>query len=77
MIEPILLSDEMIRWRSFEIWRRQGEGKALDHWLQAKMEMEAIMDTVSESSFVLARPSISHRPRKSVARRIGNRPPSP
>jgi len=37
-----MVSEEAIRQRSYEIWQREGrpEGKALNHWLQAKAELE-------------------------------------
>lgn len=38
-----MVSEEAIRERSYTIWERQGrpEGKALEHWLEAKAELEA------------------------------------
>jgi len=38
-----MVSEEAIRERSYIIWERQGrpEGKAVEHWLQAKAELEA------------------------------------
>jgi len=37
-----MVSEEAIRQRSYEIWQRQGrpEGRAVEHWLQAKTELE-------------------------------------
>lgn len=37
-----MVSEEAIRQRSYEVWQREGrpEGKALEHWLQAKAELE-------------------------------------
>jgi len=37
-----MVSEEAIRKRSYEIWQREGrpEGRALEHWLQAKAELE-------------------------------------
>ena len=37
-----MVSEEAIRQRSYEIWQQEGrpEGKALEHWLQAKAELE-------------------------------------
>jgi len=37
-----MVSEEAIRRRSYEIWQREGrpEGRALDHWLKAKTELE-------------------------------------
>lgn len=38
-----MVSEEAVRRRSYEIWIREGrpEGKALDHWVLAKRELEA------------------------------------
>jgi Protein of unknown function (DUF2934) len=38
-----MVSEEAVRWRSYEIWVREGqpEGKSLDHWLRAKAELQA------------------------------------
>ena len=40
MIQP---DENQIASRSYFIWEREGrpDGKALDHWLQAKFELEA------------------------------------
>jgi hypothetical protein len=37
-----MVSEEAIRQRSYEIWQREGrpEGRAVEHWLQAKVELE-------------------------------------
>jgi hypothetical protein len=38
-----MVSEEAMRQRSYEIWQLQGrpDGKALEHWLQAKAELES------------------------------------
>jgi hypothetical protein len=38
-----MVLEQAIRQRSYEIWQREGcpDGKADDHWLQAKAELEA------------------------------------
>jgi hypothetical protein len=37
-----MVSEELIRQRSYKIWQREGrpEGKALEHWLKAKTQLE-------------------------------------
>jgi len=42
-MEVAVVSEEAIRERSYSIWERQGrpEGKSVEHWLQAKAELEA------------------------------------
>jgi hypothetical protein len=39
----VMVSEEAVRQRSYEIWLREGrpEGKALEHWLRAKGELAA------------------------------------
>jgi hypothetical protein len=39
-----MVSEEAVRRRSYEIWLREGrpEGKAVEHWLRAKRELEAM-----------------------------------
>jgi hypothetical protein len=41
--EVAMVSEDAIRERSYIIWERQGrpQGKDLEHWLQAKAELEA------------------------------------
>jgi hypothetical protein len=72
--------------RSYLIWQREGcpHGRALDHWLRAKAELEAEMYAVGvlegplpsgqllrkPLSFVAPRVPVSSPPRRSVATRI-------
>ena len=37
-----MVSEELLHRRSYEIWQREGrpDGKALEHWLRAKTELE-------------------------------------
>jgi len=71
------VSDEAIRLRSYLIWEQEGRpsGRAIDHWLRAKKELEAEMRADppprSPLSMVLPRLPISVPPRKLVSRRIG------
>jgi len=41
-VDVVMVSEESISRRSYEIWQREGrpEGKALEHWLKAKTELE-------------------------------------
>ena len=78
------IPDETIRQRSYEIWLRDGcpHGLAVQHWLEAKAELEAGLCATHLPSpdfdcrtMVLPRPKISRMP----YRRISNRaapPPS-
>lgn len=80
------IPDELIRQRSYEIWQREGcpHGRAVEHWQQAKMELDAemrlavapprgarfpILDS-DPHQLVVARPPISYPPRKLVASRL-------
>lgn len=74
------IPDELIRQRSYEIWQKAGcpQGLSLQHWFQAKAELESQSRTerftTIESDYrlmVSPRPSISYPPRKLTARRLG------
>lgn len=42
-----MVSEEAVRRRSYEIWLQEGrpDGKAVEHWLRAKVELEAAQPT--------------------------------
>lgn len=83
-----MVSEEAIRERSYTIWEQQGrpEGKAIEHWLQAKGELEAERQPKRKSPafeyyarlyrfeewqrLVLPRPRISVPPQVTMAARI-------
>jgi hypothetical protein len=48
-----MVSEEAIRQRSYEIWQRERrpEGKALEHWLQAKAELEGAAQQPAKAKF--------------------------
>ncbi len=80
------LPEDFIRLRSYLIWQREGcpQGKALDHWLRAKAELEAELHATTTLNtqlgagpllrkplaFVMPRVLISSPPCRSVAARI-------
>lgn len=73
-----MIPEEAIRLRSYEIWERQGrpEGKAVEHWLTARMELEAetrgrYVDISEWRTHVMPRLPATRRPQKTVSRRIG------
>lgn len=87
-----MVSEEAIRERSYTIWERQGrpDGKAVEHWIQAKVELEAEQQLTRKPRIfeyyaklyrfeewqrsVQPRPHISLPPRLSVAGRISRDP---
>jgi hypothetical protein len=76
-------SEDAIRLRSYFIWEREGRpvGKALDHWLRAKAELEAELEAEvraaslagESTSFVMPRPPILTPPTRSVSDRIDSK----
>jgi hypothetical protein len=73
------ISDDLIRQRSYEIWLRDGcpHGLAVQHWFEAKAELEAELyaSLLTSPGFdcraiVLPRPRISRQPRRSLSNRI-------
>lgn len=72
-----MIQEEAIRQRSYLIWQREGrpDGRALDHWLRAKAELEAEFQASAGGSgdwrhTVMPRLPISRRPERIVARRV-------
>ena len=72
-----MISEEAIRLRSYEIWEREGrpEGRALEHWLVARMELEAdfrgrYVDLGQWRNNVMPRPPASRPPRKTLSARV-------
>lgn len=77
----IQIPDELIRQRSYEIWLRHGcpHGLAVQHWFEAKAELQAEHYTALLPSpdfdfrkVVLPRPLISRLPRRLLADRIAS-----
>ena len=56
-------TDEAIRQRSYLIWKQEGcpEGRNLDHWLQAKAEVEAQPTAASKKSRAARSPAVRKR----------------
>lgn len=73
IIEP---SEEAIRLRSYQIWEREGrpDGRAAEHWAQAKAELLEELQEVSmaglSADVVLPRLPVSTPPHRSVSGRI-------
>lgn len=72
-----MIPEKAIRERSYEIWLREGrpEGKAMEHWLRARSELEAeFQAAMSGSRFpaqqVVPRPVISAPPTRITSKRI-------
>jgi len=75
-------SEDEIRTRSYLIWEREGcpEGKAREHWLRAKAELEAEFEADwraaslegESTTFVLPLLPISSPPSRSVSAKIGS-----
>ena len=50
-MEPSEKTEEAIRQKAFEIWERQGrQGDPLEHWFQAKWELDALSGQTSNQS---------------------------
>lgn len=63
----MIISEEQVRQRSYEIWEREGRPTGTDkkHWAQAWTELQAEFSCdTSFTQVVPARPSISRRPRR-------------
>ncbi len=61
------ISDDVIRMRSYLIWEREGRpyGRAMEHWLQARAELEAeLRGDPPPVTFVPPRIPISMPPRR-------------
>jgi hypothetical protein len=73
-------SEKEIRLRSYQIWEREGrpEGRAEEHWRQAKAELKVEMEEASmtgeKTDVVLPRLPISTPPHKIVSERIETDP---
>jgi hypothetical protein len=72
-----MIPEEAIRMRSYLIWQRAGcpDGKALEHWLRAKDELEAEDRPPLQQSYecewvVMPRLPILRPPRKLTSTRI-------
>jgi len=75
-------SEDEIRIRSYLIWEREGrpEGKAGEHWLRAKAELDAEFEAEwraaslegESTTFVLPLLPISSPPNRSVSAKIGS-----
>lgn len=72
-----MIPEETVRLRSYQIWEREGRpnGRALEHWLVARMELEAeshdrYVDFCEWRNTVMPRLPASRRPQKTVSRRV-------
>jgi hypothetical protein len=80
MPEHAIPSEEEIRIRSYLIWEREGrpEGKAEEHWLRAKAELDAEFEAKwhaaslegETTTFVMPLLPISTPPSRTVANKI-------
>ncbi len=75
-----MVTEDAIRERSYQIWLQSGcpEGRAIDHWLEAKSELEAerfakIFGSKELRYFVMAKPPISRPPQRVMSSRIRSR----
>jgi hypothetical protein len=73
-----MIPEEAIRLRSYLIWEREGrpDGKALEHWLVATIELEAenrgrYADLSQWRNTVMPRLPATRRPQKTASQRIG------
>lgn len=76
--QELMIPEEAIRLRSYQIWEREGrpDGKALEHWLVACMELEVesrgqYVDISEWRNTVMPRLPATRRPQKIVSRRVG------
>jgi hypothetical protein len=76
--EEQMISEEAIRQRSYAIWEREGrpQGKAMEHWLRAKTELElelggALSGPTDWAVTVMPRVPISCPPTRMMAKRVG------
>ena len=77
-------TEDEIRVRAYLIWKREGcpQGKAAEHWLQAKAELDAEFEADwhaaslegETTSFVLTHLPISSPPSRSVSAKIDPEP---
>lgn len=72
-----MISEEAIRLRSFLIWEREGcpTGKAFEHWLRAKAEIEAeycvdFSRSIDWQRNVMPRVPISRPPARAISKRL-------
>ncbi len=72
-----MVPEEAIRIRSYEIWQREGrpDGKAMEHWLTARMELEAefrvrVPYAGQWRSNVMPRLPATRPPARTVSRRV-------
>lgn len=82
-----MISEKSICERSYAIWLREGrpDGKALEHWLRAKAELELEAEMFapkpqSPRGRVEPLPAISMRPRRKTSMRVaaaGEKRPNP
>lgn len=75
-----MISDEAIRQRSYAIWEREGrpDGKAMDHWLRAKVELEletggGLSPSIDWTVTVMPRVPISCPPTRMLSKRVAKR----
>ena len=62
-------SNELIRRRAFEIWEREGcpDGRDLEHWLQAEVELSAPASSVTEDKPAARKPAAKKAAAKPAA----------
>ena len=72
-----MISDEAIRRRSYAIWEQEGrpDGKAMEHWLRAKTELElesggALSRSTDWTVTVMPRVPISCPPTRMLSKRV-------
>lgn len=72
-----MITEDIIRQRSYEIWKREGcpIGKDFDNWTRAEMELKSelclrTIDPVSIRQIVVPRPVITRRPLKTISIRV-------
>lgn len=72
-----MIPEEAIRLRSYLIWERDGcpEGKAHEHWLRARAELEfesrpPLQQLHDWERYVVARPHILRPPQKVTSARV-------
>jgi len=74
-----MITEDVIRQRSYEIWKREGcpVGRALENWLRAEIELTREMrmgvadsDSANPCQIVASRPPIMARPLITVSARV-------
>ncbi|MDE2112665.1 MAG: DUF2934 domain-containing protein [Alphaproteobacteria bacterium] len=79
--QQLNIADADIRLRSYFMWERDGrpDGKAEEHWLRAKAELEAEVEAHCHAAalegettaFVLPHVPISLQPKRSISAKVG------